>query len=63
MKRVEAVIGKLKIQRVKDALMQIGVGEIVVEPYFSKMKIGVVVQDEKTAEVVATIEAAARPVS
>jgi nitrogen regulatory protein PII len=60
MKKVEAIIRSSKLDSVRDALAQIGVGDIAVEPYLSKLKIGVIVWDEITSQVVDTIEAVAR---
>jgi nitrogen regulatory protein PII len=60
MKKVEAIIGASKLEGVRDALAQIGVGDVAVEPYLSKLKIGVIVSDEITPQVVNTIESAAR---
>jgi nitrogen regulatory protein PII len=60
MKKVEAIIGASKLDGVRDALAQIGVGNVAVEPYLSKLKIGVIVSDEITPQVVNTIESAAR---
>jgi DNA-directed RNA polymerase specialized sigma24 family protein len=60
MKRVEAIIKPSKLATVRDALAQIGVGEIAVEPASSKVKIGVIVSDENAPQVVSTIELAVR---
>jgi nitrogen regulatory protein PII len=60
MKKVEAIIGASKLDGVRDALAQIGVADVAVEPYLSKLKIGVIVSDEITPQVVNTIESAAR---
>jgi nitrogen regulatory protein PII len=60
MKKVEAIIRASKLDSVRDALAQIGVGNVVVEAHLSKLKIGVIVSDETTPQVVHTIESAAR---
>ena len=60
MKKVEAIIRASKLDRVRDALAQIGVGNLAVEPHLSRLKIGVIVADEITPQVVNTIESAAR---
>jgi nitrogen regulatory protein PII len=60
MKRVEAIIGPSKLPTLRDALAQIGVSDIAVEPHQSKIKIAVVVAAEITQQVVHTIESAAR---
>ena len=59
MKKVEAIIRASKLDSVRDALAQIGVGDIAVEPHLSRLKIGVIVADEITPQVVNTIESAA----
>jgi nitrogen regulatory protein PII len=60
MKRVEAIIRPAKLASVRDALDQIGVGNLQVELHSSKLKIAVVVSAEITPQVVRTIESAAR---
>jgi nitrogen regulatory protein PII len=60
MKKVEAIIRASKLDSVRDALAQIGVGNVAVEPHLSKLKIGVIVSDEISPQVVNTIESAAR---
>jgi nitrogen regulatory protein PII len=60
MKKVEAIIRASKLDSIREALAQIGVGAVAVEPYLSKLKIGVIVADEMTTEVVNVIEYAAR---
>jgi len=60
MKKVEAIIRASKLDSVRDALAQIGVGDVAVKRDLSKVKIGVVVSDEITPEVVSTIKFAAR---
>jgi nitrogen regulatory protein PII len=60
MKKVEAIIRVSKLEGVRDALSQIGVRDVAVESYFSKLKIGVIVSDEITPQVVNTIESARR---
>ena len=59
MKKVEAIIRASKLDSVRDALAQIGVGDVAVKRDLSKVKIGVVVSDEITPQVVNTIESAA----
>jgi nitrogen regulatory protein PII len=59
-KRVEAIIKPSKLATVRDALAQIGVSEVALEPALSKLKIGVVVSDENVPQVVSTIELAVR---
>jgi len=60
MKKVEAIIRASKLDSVRDALAQIGVGDVAVKRDLSKVKIGVVVSDEITPQVVSTIKFAAR---
>jgi nitrogen regulatory protein PII len=62
MKKVEAIIQASKLDNVKDALAQIGVGSVAVEPRLPRVKIGVIVPDEITQQVVNAIESAARQV-
>ena len=59
MKKVEAIIRASKLDSVRDALAQIGVGDVAVKRDLSKVKIGVVVSDEITPQVVSTIKFAA----
>ena len=60
MKKIEAIIRASKLDGIRDALAQIGVGAVAVEPHLSKLKIAVIVADEMTTEVVNTIEYTAR---
>jgi nitrogen regulatory protein PII len=60
MKKVEAIIRASKLESARDALAQIGIGDVAVEPHLSKLKIGVIVSDETTPQVVNTIESASR---
>jgi nitrogen regulatory protein PII len=61
MKKVEAIIRESKLANVRDALALIGVGDIALEPYRSKLKIAIVVAADITQQVVHTIESAGRP--
>ena len=60
MKKVEAIIRTSKLDSVRDALAHIGVSDVAVIPHLSRLKIGVIVPDEITPQVVSTIESAAR---
>lgn len=64
MKKVEAIIRPFKLDRVKEALAGIGVHGLTVSEVqgfgHPKVKLGIIVSDELTAQVVETIERAAR---
>ena len=60
MKRIEAIIKPSKLPAVRDALAEVGVAGIVVEQHRPKLKIAVVVANEKTQQVARAIEGAAR---
>jgi nitrogen regulatory protein P-II 1 len=64
MKKVEAIIRPFKLDRVKAALSSIGVQGLTVSEVqgfgHPKVKLGIIVSDERTAQVVETIERAAR---
>lgn len=63
-KKVEAIIRPFKLDRVKEALAGIGVQGLTVSEVKGfgspKVKLGIIVSDELTAQVVETIDRAAR---
>ncbi len=71
MKKVEAIIKPFKLNRVKDALLSIGVQDLTVSEvpssdrprgfdFLPKVKLQIIVSDELASQVVETIERAAR---
>ena len=63
MKKVEAIIKPFKLDEVKEALSSIGVQGLTVSEVaglMPKVKLGIIVADERVAQVVETIERAAR---
>jgi nitrogen regulatory protein PII len=63
MKKVEAIIKPFKLDEVREALSSIGVQGLTVSEvagFLPKLKLGIIVADEDVAQVVETIEAAAR---
>ena len=64
MKKIEAIIRPLKLDKVRDALSSIGVQGLAVSEVKGfgrpKVKLAIVVADEMVAQAVETIESAAR---
>ncbi|HXW84641.1 MAG TPA: hypothetical protein VEJ86_09580 [Candidatus Binataceae bacterium] len=60
MKKVEAIIRESRLNGVRAALARIGVGISAIEPTRSRLKIGVIVEDELVPTVVNTLEGAGR---
>jgi nitrogen regulatory protein P-II 1 len=64
MKKIEAIIKPLKLDKVRDALSSIGVHGLAVSEVrgigLPKLKLAIIVADELVAQAVETIEIAAR---
>jgi nitrogen regulatory protein P-II 1 len=64
MKKIEAIIKPLKLDRVREALSRIGVQGLAVSEVRGlgrpKLKLAIIVADELVAQAVETIESAAR---